>query len=290
MTAQEELIGSHPNTDSFISNWLTCEDVASIEGKKHRSLNEINSSRQTACEEIGKWLLINHVSEKKLKRLQRKKEILDKHELQSYMQAQYPFPTNKSTKKGNYAEVLFSEYLQQTSGLHAFVYKLHYTRNVEQAMKGDDCLLFDKVNLSEKILVGEAKFRKSPSKKAVLDILLNLEGQKRLPLSLSFVANCLSEADREDEAEQIKDLLAEIHEGKIPIINAGFLLSSSSTTPSKDTFATVEKHFKSSNQKLVFVSLGMELPDSLVEESFKYATELYYDTPSDLIEEFTKAE
>ena len=103
---------------------------------------------------------------------EKKKSILSKHDFKEYISKRMPFPIrNFTTQKGNLGEILLAEYLRSSSGLELLVYKLRFNPNVEQSMKGDDILLFDKSNIENKIIMGEAKYRTTPAKSVIDDIM-----------------------------------------------------------------------------------------------------------------------
>lgn len=69
-------------------------------------------------------------------------------------------------------------------------YKLRYNPNVDQAIKGDDMLLVDILTNQQgseevKLYLGEAKFRKTPTK-TIVDTISEALGKEKLPLSYSF--------------------------------------------------------------------------------------------------------
>jgi hypothetical protein len=59
----------------------------------------------------------------------------------------------------------------------------------------------------------------------------------------------------------------------VNVHNVGFLLSTKSTTSSQDTYIQVENHLNTKNPNLVFISLGLDNPIEIVNESFKLAYE-----------------
>ena len=279
LSEQEKLIGKHPSKPHFLAIWLNGEDVAipaTDPNKKHRKLTEQRTRRSRAVKEIASLLIQHHIDDNKIAEIQsRKDEILKKYKLKTlvpYLDAQGYFPASHETKSGNLTEILLSHYLQTTSGLGLLAYKLAYNGNVEQALKGDDCLLFDKNNLSSRIIMGEAKFRAKPTPKVVKDMINNLEGSKRLPISLGFIAQHFTTKGDTIMSAKISDLLFELKGGKIPVVNVGLLLSTKSHLLSGDTILQVENNLKTSNPNLVILSLGIENPVDLINSAFKQAS------------------
>lgn len=278
-TEQEKLIGAHPGNNNFIGSWLESEDMDVPDdnpNKKHRKLSELLEQRQVAIKEIANWIIKHHVDGKRLKRLQlRKAEIMTKYgiPMDKYIDSQNLFPKLDAVKSGNATEIILSQYLQETSGLRLLAYKLTYNPNVDQAMKGDDCLLFNTDNLTSGVIVGEAKFRGTPTKVVVNEMIENLQDNKKLPISLTFISQHFTANGDEDMAGKIDDLLFELSTGKIPVTNVGFLLSSKGNTKSKDAALQVEANLSTSNPNLIIISLGTDNPKEIITEAFKLANE-----------------
>jgi hypothetical protein len=265
MRAQEKLIGKHHLNGTIYARCLSCDDKPASARKKHRELSEIAGTRDELIDQLSEWLIHHHLSDIKKAQFEKKKKILEKHDLQEFLKRHQPFPTSDRTKKGNATEVLLAEYLAYTTRINLLVYRLRYNPNVDQAMKGDDVLLINKANVRKKIIVGESKFRTTPTKSSIKEIVANLEGDKRFPVSISFIANQLEQAGKLDLAEQIEELNTEMHQLNVPIVNAGLLLSN------EDTSAKVETHLDSANDSLVFLSLGIANPEDLISRSFEEA-------------------
>jgi hypothetical protein len=273
MTEQERLIGKHPQAPHILGEWLAYTDYPTTASKKHRKLEEDNGLRQKAIDNIAGWIIDHHILEQKMNLLERKAQILQKYDFDEYVKSSHLLPTNDTTQKGNVAEIILVEYLQKTTGLSPIIHKLRYNPNVEQSMKGDDVLLLNPDNVSEKIIYGESKYRSTPSKQVIGDAVSNLDGNKRLPVSIGFIADILYEQGNDALADKLMDLQILLKNENVNIYNVGFLLSTKSTTPSKDTSIQVETHLTTTNPNLVFVSLGLENPIEIVEESFRLANE-----------------
>ena len=182
-------------------------------------------------------------------------------------------PTHEDTKTGNATEIILTNYVRATSGLELLAYKLMYNPNVDQSIKGDDCLLFNKDNLTEKIIVGEAKFRGIPAPQAIRDIVSNSDGVKKLPISLPFISKYFTDIGDEDMSAKIEDLLFELRNGKVPVINVGLLLSTKSHLRGRDTAQQVDYHLDSTNPDLVVLSLGVDNPKEIIDKGFEIAKE-----------------
>lgn len=263
MTIQDEMVGKHPNTGLFC-DWTECQDTECTEGKRHRHLCEKNRNRQQAIETVADWLIKHHVSEGKKLSLCKKQKILKEYDFQEYAESLHVFPETDKTKKGNFGEIILTEYLSQVSGIDILVFKLHYNPNVDQSMKGDDVLLIDE----KRIILGESKFRTTPSKDAVEETSRLMNNALLLPMSLGFIANILFEQDRIELAEKILDIQYKMSKTVFNIKNVGFLLST------RFVKKHVEKNMDSINKDFLFISFGMDNPVEFIESAFSRAKEI----------------
>ena len=267
---QSKLIGEHPTSGVFF-DWFECEDTPTTDEKKHRKLTNKGLASGAIVDYLSNRILKHHATDAQLARIERKKQILEKHNFTDYMEGKVPFPIKSSTtQKGNLGEIILGEYLSASTGLELLVYKLHYNPNVEQSMKGDDILLFEKDDIQSKIIMGEAKFRATKSKQALDDIVSSLS-TKNLPISLTFVCNRLEEMGEVDLADEIDDLISNIHKSKTPITYVGFYHSDI------NVYKTIEKHLKSENKNLVVISYGENNPAQIVKDSFDEALKMIMD-------------
>lgn len=274
-TEQEKLIGNHPLAPHVYGVWLKSTDLPASVNKKHRKTEEIDGTRNVAINALAQWIVDYHVHNHSRKVISRKRAILKKHELDDYIDKMKLLPKAENTKKGDLGEIVLIEYLKESRGFEPIVYKLQYNTNVESAMKGDDVLMFNTSDLFSEVIYGECKFRSTPSKTVVDDIVENLQGAKRLPASLEFVANVLDDRGETDLADNITELHIKIEDGTVPVTNVGFLISTKSDVrEGQDTTKQVEKHLKTSNPRLVMISLGIDNPEQIVDEAFKRADDI----------------
>ena len=267
-TEQERFLGHHPIAPHIYGIWLTNQYMPTSATKKHRSLNENFSSRNEAIDEIANWIVRYHLHPHAKRCIDKQRLILDRHGLADFVDNLHILPVEDVTRKGNLGEILLIEYLKESKGYTTFVDKLTYNPNVDQSMKGDDVLMFNQTDLEKEVLYGESKFRGVPSKQVLDEMVTNLQEQKRLPISMEFVANRLAELGEADLADAITELHMKILKEIVPVTNIGFLISSKSTTPSKDTFSTVERHLSTTNPRLVVLSLGIDNPQQIVDEAY----------------------
>ena len=264
MTEQSRLIGEHPVVGIF-NDWCEYDDTIASPNKKHRSLKNNGITRSILVETLSDWIIKHHTSIKQIERFEKKKLILNKHNFTKYVSERMPFPIkNFTTQKGNLGEIILAEYLKSSSGLELLIYKLSFNSNIEQSMKGDDVLLFDKNDIKNKIIMGESKYRTTPNKKVVQDIMKALS-KDSLPISLPFVRDRLDELGEDDLADEVNDLISDVIKRNIPIIYVGFLHSNDNVSN------TVETHLNTNNENLVLISYGEQNPENLIKESFDKA-------------------
>lgn len=266
-TEQSKLIGEHPASGIFF-DWLECEDTPSTNEKKHRKLTNKGIARNSIVSHLSNLIIKHHATPARIAKIEKKKNILERHNFISYMKGKIPVPiVNTKTQKGNLGEIILAEYLSSSTGLDLLVYKLHYNPNVEQSMKGDDILLFDKTDIQSKVIMGEAKFRAKSNKQALDNIVRSLS-KKNLPISLTFISDRLEEMGKSDLAEEIDELISKLHNSKTLITYTGFYYSDI------DAHKVIEKHLKSDNQNLVVVSYSEENPAQLVTDCFNEAIKI----------------
>ncbi len=267
MSTHEKMIGKHPQNGIF-NIWTTSEDLLSSPEKIHRKLVENEDERDNVINELATWLIKHHISEKTIKRIEKKKEILDKYGFTKYLSEEIQiFPKRDVTQKGNCGEVILSEYLKACSSVECLVYKFHYNTNIDEAMKGDDVLLFNKENLEEKVILGESKFRAISSKTVVEEVSKGFRDKITLPLSMEFIIRRVEDSGDSDLVEKLEDLNHKMIMGKISIVNVGFILSDS------QTFTRVETHMVSRNPNFIIISFNSKNPVDLVENAFEKAVE-----------------
>lgn len=259
------LVGKHPKSDIFF-DWCKCTDTSSST-KKHRNLTDLGINRSILIEKLSNWIIEHHTPVKQLERFKKKKSILNKHNFKEYVSKNMPFPIKSfKTQKGNLGEIILAEYLKSSSGLELLIYKLSFNPNIEQSMKGDDVLLFDKNDIKNKIIMGESKYRTTPDKTVVEDIMKALS-KDSLPISLPFVRDRLNELGEDDLADEVDDLISDVHKKNIPIVYVGFLHSN------HNVVNAVKTHMNSDNENLVVISYGEQNPENLIKESFDKAIE-----------------
>jgi len=268
MPNQSELIGDHPIAPNIFAKWLQCNDIAITTTKSHRSLTPlINTTNTELIEWLGRKIFEHHHSDYRIQKL---KENFGKLGFKKYAEQHRKLPKADKTKKGNATEILLTEYIEGCCGKTLIkVFKLKYNPNVDQAIKGDDTLMVDIIKDKNKdkvrLYLGEAKFRKTPTKGVVETIAKSLSKDKK-PLSYSFLIDELGrDASTKGLADILDKFILDEIKGKGDLVYTGFLLSN------PDTSSIVEKNLVSDNQQMVLISIGIENPEELIKEAFEKA-------------------
>lgn len=270
----ENIIGKHPAEELFGSH-LHAEDSPTDSNIPHRSLNHGSTGREQTVEQLRAALIEHHVSAAMIAQ--------DRRKIKNLRALGYPideasvrrFPTSDTTRKGNLAEVFLAEYICAASGACLPVYRLRYNPNIEQSMKGDDVLAFDFTSKRPHIIIGEAKFRGTPSKKAIQDIVSGLvrSHQAGLPASLQFVADRLYELNQIELADRVEDCSIKMAQGRLDLSYVGLLLSDDKSK------SKVHDHTTAELRSLVMISLGIDAPGNLVEVCFDGIEEIAHADP-----------
>lgn len=261
--APQEIIGGHPEPDAFGCH-TQAEDTSTTSDIPHRALSQDADSREETVAQIREALIRHHVSEEMLERDRRKREALEQLGYPVSDMDEHRFPRSSKTRKGNLAEVFLAEYVTAGAETELPIYRLRYNPNVEQSMKGDDVLAFDFSSRRVRILVGESKFRGTPSKAAVEDIVSGLvrSHQAGLPASLQFVADRLFEAGNNDLGKGVENCSLLVARGRLDLQYVGLLMSNANAR------SHVDRHTSGDLRHLVMISLGVDDPNGLVQDCF----------------------
>ncbi len=131
-------------------------------------------------------------------------------------------------------------------------------------MKGDDVLAFDLDSNPIRIVIGEAKFRKTPSREVVEEIIAALAKSQRarVPVSLQFVADRLFSEGQEELGKKVESCNLQFALGQLRLDHVGLLVS--------DTNAAthVRRNAKTDLHRLAVISLGLSDPESTVSQCY----------------------
>lgn len=221
---QNDILGKHPTGESFGCYAIATDGYTKYD-VPHRELSIQEDQSIKMVGQLRNSLIKHHVNDNKISRIKLQLERLgfDYSKLPTN-----PFPQTEKTRKGNLAEVFLAEYITASTASDLPVYRLRFNPNIEQSMKGDDVLAFDFSKSPVRIIVGEAKFRATPNKKAVQDMLKSLLSSHHtgVPASLQFIADRLFEMGNTDLGQKVEDCAEGITNGNQDVRYIGLLMSS----------------------------------------------------------------
>lgn len=254
------IINDHPTGTQPFALSLLSMDGNTVSGVHHRQLSG-NGHNDVFLGYMVPALKNHHISPDAL---ERRRELIQSLRIANAPIPPSPYPQNSTTQKGNFAEVFLAEYLLSTTNAQIPVYKLRYNPNVEQSMKGDDVLLFDMDSEPVRIIVGEAKFRGTPSKQAVIDTIDGLvrSNSAGLPVSLMFVAERLFEEGKNDIAKKVQDCAILFATNDLRIDYVGLLMSN------RNANTCVNRHTTNELHNLLMISLGIQSPQTIIQQAF----------------------
>lgn len=255
-----EILGPHPIGPNVFGVQFNYTDGNSSGNVPTRALSNQRSDLKVFVQAMRAWIKEHHASPEALLRDTERRAALQR---QGFT-APTRFPTADPTQKGNWCEILLAEYITASSGADLPVYRLRYNPNVQQSMKGDDVLAFDLEADPVRIIIGEAKFRATAAKPAVVDMITSLEKSQLagLPISLTFVVDRLFETGHDVLARRIDECSQLIVQGKLQLDYVGLLVSDSKA------HERVRTHATSSIRHLAVLSLSVEKPSDIVKECF----------------------
>lgn len=256
----DNIINAHPAGTHPLAVSLVSADGNTANGVEHRKLLE-SGHNDIFLDFMVASLQTHHISPDALAR---RKALFTSLRLQNLACSLSPYPHNPTTQKGNFAEVFLAEYLHSTTDAQIPVYRLRYNPNVEQSMKGDDVLLFDLDSDPVRIIIGEAKFRGTPARQAVIDMVEGLvrSNNTGLPISLMFVAERLFSEGNNDLAEKVQNCSILFASNRLRIDYVGLLMSN------RDSYSYVDSHTTNELHNLLMISLGLQTPEVIVEQAF----------------------
>lgn len=261
----DTLIGAHPSAQSHaLGDYFAHVDEVTSTQVPHRALVEIAHNRSKAVAYMKQALAQHHASREQLQQTQQIRDVMTRQGL-PIPASLSRFPRTDATRKGNFAEVVLAEYITATSRMQLPVYRLRYNPNVDQSMKGDDVLAFDLDSDPIRILVGEAKFRGTPSRVAISEIVDGLLRSFRnaVPVSLQFVADRLYAEQHPDLGKRVAECAIRIGEGHLRIDYVGLLFSNERAAEFVRSSPPQNFH------NLLMLSANVSDPSQLVEDAFQ---------------------
>lgn len=246
---------------------LAATDQQTAHYVPHRVLDDGPMQQAEFTAAMTQWIVTHHVNPEAIERDRIRREALARQGLVDPTQR---FPTNTSTQKGNWAEILLAEYVAASSNGKIPVYRLRYNTNVDQSMKGDDVLVFDLDSNPVRVIVGEAKFRSSPTKLVVEELVgaLAKSHSGNIPASLQFVADLLFESGQNELGAKVAECNALFAKGLLQLDYVGLLVSS------EKAHLYVQNNAQSTIQRLAVISLALTNPGDVVTNSYAGAAAL----------------
>jgi|Deesub1362A_J573_1020465.scaffolds.fasta_scaffold00077_110 hypothetical protein len=195
-------------TDNFIIHWFTNGPGNNYKKFRHLELIEKNGAREVILEPLTAIIFIHHNDPEEFKQ---NLQYLGYPEVARELDRR---PRDENIRKGNFGEILASEYLRQKEGYLIPVYRLRYSQHSDASPPGDDVLAFklDQQKGSKKeICIAEVKVRNRFSSEAVKEAYEKIDksysGLRPRPKSLLFVISILRKEKKDDIAEKLLNLL-----------------------------------------------------------------------------------
>jgi hypothetical protein len=260
-----QIIGPHPISPHPCGIHLTAIDQTSAHDVPHRVLNDDPLQTAAFTATMAQWIVNHHVKPEFIENDRKRREALARQGLIDPSRSR--FPTTDKTQKGNWAEILLAEYVAASSATQLPVYRLRYNTNIDQSMKGDDVLAFDLDSDPVRILVGEAKFRTTPTKEVVEELVgaLAKSHSGNIPASLQFVADRLFESGDNELGSKVAECTALFAQGRLQLNYVGLLVSNG------HAHDHMQRNAKPSISRLAVISLGLADPTGIVAASFSAA-------------------
>jgi hypothetical protein len=262
----DKLVGFHPTAPHPCGVHLSSTDGETTHKLPHRQLDSSKLDPAMFAKDCAQWIVNHHMSQEVIERDRARRDALKRQGFQDPVKR---FPTNESTRKGNWTEILLAEYVQAAGSLSLPVYRLRYNPNVDQSMKGDDILAFDLDSDPVRVVVGEAKFRGKSSKAVVEEIVESLQKSHagNIPASLQFVADRLYESGKVELGSKVAKCNELIALGKLSLGYIGLLVSDA------NAHWHVAANGQSTLTRLAVISLACACPEQLVIDAFAHAQE-----------------
>lgn len=257
-----DIVGAHPVAPNHFGIHFGAMDGHSDHGVPHRVLNAGVPQSDIFLSAMKQWIITHHTSPESIARDRRRREALSR---QGFADVGKRFPTNPNTQKGNWGEIFLAEYIASVCSVQLPVYRLRYNTNVDQSMKGDDVLAFDLNSNPIRLLVGEAKFRATPSKQAVEGIIEALTKSNRsgIPVSLQFIVDRLFSEGQEELGAKVDECNLLFVQGRLRLDYVGMLVSDANTAKH------VHRNARSSIHRLALISLCLVDPDGTISKCYQ---------------------
>lgn len=241
----EQIIGPHPPPPHPCGIHLAARDQHTAHSVPHRVLDKAPMQLAEFTAAMAQWIVSHHINPEAIERDRIFREALARQGLADPARVRR-FPINIKTQKGNWAEILLAEYVAASCNAQLPVYRLRYNPNVDQSMKGDDVLAFDLDSNPVRVLIGEAKFRSTPTKQVVEELVgaLVKSHSGNIPASLQFVADRLFDSGDSELGAKVAECNVLFAQGRLQLDYVGLLVSSAKA------HSHVQKNAQSSVRRL----------------------------------------
>jgi len=229
-------------TNDFIIHWLVDSPSNNYRKFTHLELVEKDGAREDILEPLAKVIFIHHNDPEEFKQ---NLQYLGYPEAAKELDRR---PGDENIRKGNFGEVLASEYLKQKEGYLIPVYRLRYSQHPDASPPGDDVLAFklDSQKGSKKeICITEVKVRNRFGSDAVKEAYEKIDksynGLRPRPKSLLFVIHILRKGKKDDIADELLNLLDRTRGNPFNIRHIIFLITGNKPRDPFNVIESIEK-------------------------------------------------
>ena len=261
-----------PNKDNFIQIWLKKQAPSSAyKAFQHLPLAEINGARDIVFRPLAETVFLNHDDPEDF----RKNVIaLGYPNLAEAAKEVDRRPKKPNIRKGNFGEILASEFLRQCEGYDIPVYRLRESSDDSPA-PGEDILAFKFGSADGKgreLLIGESKVRGQYASTVVeeaYDQLCKSRHRSR-PKSLMLIVRILRKQDQDEKANQILSFLHKLAPNQPTRRSLLFLITGNIP---RDSFRHIQDQ-KEIIENLIAVNLQLSNLDDFVNALFSYEVKI----------------
>jgi len=229
-------------TDNFIIYWLAGSSSNKYKKFRHLELVETNEVREYILDPLTVVIFVHHNDPEEFKQ---NLQYLGYPEASRELDRR---PRDENIRKGNFGEVLASEYLKQKEGYLIPVYRLRYSQHSDVSPPGDDVLAFkldQKKGSKKEICIAEVKvrnrFRANAVKEAYEKIDKSYSGLRPRPKSLLFVISILRKEKKDDIADELLNLLNRTGDESFIERHIIFLITGNKPRNPFDVIESIEK-------------------------------------------------
>ena len=229
-------------TNNFVVHWLIDRPSNNYRKFRHLELVEKDGAREDILEHLAEVIFIHHNDPEEFKQ---NLQYLGYPEAAKELDRR---PEDENIRKGNFGEVLASEYLKQKEGYLIPVYRLRYSQHPDSSPPGDDVLAFklDGPKGSKKeVCITEVKVRNRFGSDAVKEAYEKIDksynGLRPRPKSLLFAIHILRKEKKDDIADELLNLLDRTRGNPFNIRHIIFLITGDKPRDPFDVIESIKK-------------------------------------------------